>query len=63
LEPGPNDATVQANERNDIGADSLDLVELIMNFEEEYNIEIPDKDVGNIVTVGDAYRYGLERLS
>lgn len=59
----PNDVTAQANFVDDLGADSLDLVELIMNFEEEYNIEIPDDDVSNIVTVGDAYQYGLDRLS
>ena len=39
---------------NDLGADSLDTVELIMEFEEEFGIEIPDEEAGTIVTVGDA---------
>jgi acyl carrier protein len=39
---------------DDLGADSLDIVELIMAFEEEFDIEIPDKDVEKIKTVGDA---------
>ncbi len=42
---------------NDLGADSLDTVELIMEFEEEFNIEIPDEDAENITTVGSAVDY------
>ena len=42
---------------NDLGADSLDIVELIMALEEEYDIEIPDEDVEKIVTVGDIVEY------
>tara|TARA_B100001250_G_scaffold293867_1_gene255496 strand:+ start:340 stop:573 length:234 start_codon:yes stop_codon:yes gene_type:complete len=42
---------------NDLGADSLDTVELIMEFEEEFNIEIPDEDAENITTVGTAVDY------
>jgi acyl carrier protein len=41
----------------DLGADSLDSVELIMGFEEEFKIEIPDEDAQNIKTVGDAIKY------
>lgn len=41
----------------DLGADSLDLVELIMSLEEEFDVEIPDEDAENILTVGDALRY------
>ena len=59
----PKEVTSQANFVDDLGADSLDLVELVMIFEEEYDTEIPDQDVDNIVTVGDAYQYGLKRLS
>jgi acyl carrier protein len=47
-----------ANFQADLGADSLDIVELVMNFEKEFGIEIPDDDAGdNIVTVADAVRY------
>ena len=42
---------------NDLGADSLDTVELIMEFEEEFGIEIPDEDAENITTVGSAVDY------
>jgi acyl carrier protein len=41
----------------DLGADSLDTVELVMAFEEEFGIEIPDEDAEKIVTVGDATQY------
>ena len=42
---------------NDLGADSLDTVELIMEFEEEFSIEIPDDDAEKITTVGSAVEY------
>jgi len=42
---------------DNLGADSLDIVELIMALEEEYDIEIPDEDVEKIVTVGDVVEY------
>lgn len=41
----------------DLGADSLDLVELIMALEEEFDLEIPDEDAEKIVTIGDAVEY------
>jgi acyl carrier protein len=41
----------------DLGADSLDTVELVMAFEEEFNLEIPDEEAEKIVTVGDAISY------
>ncbi len=41
----------------DLGADSLDVVELVMAFEDEFSIEIPDDEVGEIKTVGDAVTY------
>ena len=41
----------------DLGADSLDTVELIMQFEEDFNIEIPDEDAEKILTVKQAYEY------
>lgn len=42
---------------DDLNADSLDLVEMIMSLEEEFNVEIPDEDVEKLVTVGDALEY------
>ena len=42
---------------DDLGADSLDTVELVMEFEKEFNMEIPDDDANNIRTVGDAIKY------
>lgn len=51
-----------ANFQSDLGADSLDIVELVMDFEKEFGIEIPDDDAGdNIVTVADAIRY-IEKI-
>jgi acyl carrier protein len=41
----------------DLGADSLDVVELVMAFEDEFGIDIPDEEVGEIKTVGDAVNY------
>ncbi len=41
----------------DLGADSLDVVELVMALEEEFDIEIPDEDAESILTVGDALKY------
>jgi len=41
----------------DLGADSLDIVDLILVFEEEFNLEIPDKDMEKIKTVGDLIKY------
>lgn len=46
----------------DLGADSLDVVELVMAFEDEFGIEIPDDDVGNIKTVGNAVSYISDKL-
>ena len=47
---------------DDLGADSLDTVELVMAFEEEFGVEIPDDQAETIVTVGDAVKY-LEKAS
>lgn len=47
----------EAKFADDLGADSLDQVELIMRFEEEFGVEIPDEDAEKIVTVGDAINY------
>ncbi len=47
---------------DDLGADSLDTVELVMDFEEKFGVEIPDEDAEKIRTVGDAIRYLEEKL-
>jgi len=52
-----NEVTTEASFTNDLGADSLDTVELIMEFEKEFNIAIPDDQAENIGTVGDAVKY------
>ncbi len=49
--------TIEASFVDDLGADSLDTVELIMELEEEFGIEIPDEDAENITTVGAAVDY------
>lgn len=43
--------------QEDLGADSLDVVELVMALEEEFGVEIPDEDVANMKTIGDAVTY------
>jgi acyl carrier protein len=48
---------------DDLGADSLDIVELVMAIEEEFDIEIPDDDAEKIQTIGDAFSYIRERQS
>ncbi len=52
-----SEVTAEASFTNDLGADSLDTVELIMEFEKEFNISIPDDKAENIATVGDAVTY------
>jgi acyl carrier protein len=52
-----DEVTPNAKFIEDLGADSLDTVELVMAFEEEFDLEIPDEDAEKIVTVGDAIGY------
>ena len=49
--------TPEASFTNDLGADSLDTVELVMEFEKAFNIQIPDEDAEKISTVGDVIKY------
>ncbi len=49
--------TPEASFTNDLGADSLDTVELVMEFEKAFNLQIPDEDAEKIGTVGDAVKY------
>ncbi len=58
----PEKVTEGANFIDDLGADSLDTVELVMAFEEEFNVEIPDDAAETIQTVGDAIKF-LEKNS
>jgi acyl carrier protein len=57
----PEKVTTEASFVEDLGADSLDTVELVMAFEEEFGIEIPDEDAEQLQTVGDAIRYLQEK--
>ena len=58
-----SEVTETASFQNDLGADSLDTVELIMEFEKAFNITIPDEDAGEkIATVGDAIAYIENKL-
>ena len=52
-----NEVTMEANFSTDLNADSLDTVDLIMEFEKEFNIAIPEEETQNISTVGDAVRF------
>ncbi len=52
-----SEVTPEASFTNDLGADSLDTVELIMEFEKEFNMSIPDDKAENIGTVGEAIKY------
>lgn len=54
--------TENAHFIDDLGADSLDTVELVMAFEEEFDIEIPDEDAEKLETVGDAVKYLKDRI-
>ena len=49
--------TMEASSVDDLGADSLDLVDMVMSLEEEFDVEIPDDQVENIKTVGDIVKY------
>ena len=57
----PEEVIPEASFVDDLGADSLDTVELVMALEEEFGIEIPDEDAEKIQTVGDASRYIEEK--
>jgi len=57
----PEKVTLEASFVEDLGADSLDTVELVMAFEEEFGIEIPDEDAEGLQTVGDAVKYLREK--
>ena len=53
----PEQVTPRAKFIEDLGADSLDTVELVMAFEEEFNVEVPDEEAEKLQTVGDVVKY------
>jgi acyl carrier protein len=57
----PEQVTPTASFIEDLGADSLDIVELVMAFEEEFSVEVPDEDAEKLQTVGDVIKYIEER--
>ena len=59
----PEQVVPEASFIDDLGADSLDTVELVMAFEEEFGAEIPDEDAEKLQTVGDAIKYVEEKTS
>ena len=62
LEIAETVVTPEASFVDDLGADSLDIVELVMAIEEEFSIEIPDADAEKVVTVGDVVKYIKENV-
>ena len=62
LSVDPEQVTPQASFVNDLGADSLDTVELVMALEEEFDLEIPDEEAEKIATVGQAVEYIKTKL-
>lgn len=61
LEIDADEITLATNVIDDLGADSLDVVDLVMSLEDEFDIEIPDEDIENIHTVGDLVKYIEDR--
>jgi acyl carrier protein len=58
----PEQVTPAAKFIEDLGADSLDTVELVMAFEEEFNVEVPDEEAEKLQTVGDVIRYIEDKI-
>ena len=63
LDADEDKITSNASFTDDLGADSLDQVELVMAFEEEFDIEIPDEDAEKLNTVGDAVKYLEDKIA
>jgi len=59
----PEEVTPEASFVEDLGADSLDTVELVMALEEEFGIEIPDEDAEKMASVGDAVKYIDDKIA
>lgn len=56
-----SEVVTDASFKEDLGADSLDVVEMVMNLEEEFGVDIPDSDVANLTTVGAVVSYIEEK--
>lgn len=63
LEARPEEVKLETSFIDDLGADSLDSIELVMALEEKFNIEIPDEDVEEIVTVADVVRNAENKIN
>lgn len=63
LSKDESEITVTSNIKEDLGADSLDMVEVIMGLEDEFGIEIADEDAAKIATVGDIVAYITEKTA
>ena len=57
LDANEDDITLETSVIDDLGADSLDVVDIIMSLEEEFDLEVPDEDIETIKTVGDLVKY------
>ena len=57
LDANEEDLTMDTNIAKDLGADSLDVVELLMSIEDEFEVEIPDEEIENIKTIGELTEY------
>ena len=57
LDASADDMAMETNIAGDLGADSLDVVELLMSIEDEFDVEIPDEEIENIKTIGDLVKY------
>jgi len=57
LDADEEEMTMDTNIQKDLGADSLDVVELLMSIEDEFEVEIPDEEIENIKTIGDLTDY------
>ncbi|CAK8163215.1 acyl carrier protein [Candidatus Xenohaliotis californiensis] len=58
-----DDLSMKSHIANDLGADSLDIVELIMDFEDEFDISIPDSDAESISTIGEVVKYIEDKIN
>ena len=63
LSVNPDEVTDDASFIEDLGADSLDIVELVMELEEQFGVDIPDEEAEKILTVGEAIKYIEERAA